>query len=118
MRLHLPSTAVLVFLSTVAVAEAANPTLLAETGAFLLGNALRCDVPADRVQRASKIIRDMIAAASQNTSEEKVAHARFSDLFLANAYPAANGNAWIPPCTVVVTQFERLEQHHQQAGLN
>jgi hypothetical protein len=23
-----------------------------------------------------------------------------------------------PPCKVVIAQFERLERHHQQAGLN
>jgi hypothetical protein len=24
----------------------------------------------------------------------------------------------IPPCKVVIAQFERLERHHQQAGMN
>jgi hypothetical protein len=24
----------------------------------------------------------------------------------------------IPPCTVVITQFDRLERHHQQAGMD
>jgi hypothetical protein len=24
----------------------------------------------------------------------------------------------IPPCTEVITQFDRLERHHQQAGIN
>jgi len=24
----------------------------------------------------------------------------------------------IPPCKVVIAQFERLEQHHQQAGMH
>jgi hypothetical protein len=36
------------------VAEAANPTLLAETGGFLLGNAHRCGVAVERVERALK----------------------------------------------------------------
>jgi hypothetical protein len=24
----------------------------------------------------------------------------------------------IPPCKAVIAQFERLERHHQQAGMN
>jgi hypothetical protein len=24
----------------------------------------------------------------------------------------------IPPCTVVITQFDRLERHHKQAGMD
>jgi hypothetical protein len=24
----------------------------------------------------------------------------------------------IPPCEVVISQFERLERHHRQAGMN
>ena len=32
-------------LASIHVAEAADPTLLAETGAYLLGNAYRCGVP-------------------------------------------------------------------------
>jgi hypothetical protein len=24
----------------------------------------------------------------------------------------------VPPCEVVISQFERLERHHRQAGMN
>ncbi len=45
-------TTVLILLLGIGVAEAANPTLLAETGGFLLGNAHRCGVAVERVERA------------------------------------------------------------------
>lgn len=37
------------------VAEAADPTQLAETGGFLLGNARRCGVAVERVESAGKM---------------------------------------------------------------
>jgi hypothetical protein len=46
------------------------------------------------------------------------ADSRFAAIFLASAFPNQNRNALIPPCTVVITQFDRLERHHQQAGIN
>jgi hypothetical protein len=42
------------------VAEAANPTLLAETGGFLLGSAHRCGVAFERVERAGNAIHHFI----------------------------------------------------------
>jgi len=48
----LPSQPALILLLGIGVAEAANPTLLAETGGFLLGNAHRCGVAVERVERA------------------------------------------------------------------
>ena len=50
----------MLLLSSISVAEAADPTLLAETGAFLLGNAYRCGVSTERVTRAGNVIRGMI----------------------------------------------------------
>ena len=43
---------------------AANPTRIAETGAFLLGNAYRCGIADERVLRAGKVIRELIVAAA------------------------------------------------------
>ena len=111
-------TAALLLLLGIGAAEAAEPTQLAETGAFLLGNAYRCGVSAERVSQAAKVIRDLIAAASTDASDEKAATSRFADVFVTNAYPKQGHPSLIPPCKVVITQFERLEQHHQQAGLN
>jgi hypothetical protein len=116
MRLLLALTATLVLLLTTEAANAADAMLLAETGGFLLGNAHRCDVSAARVLRAGKVIRDMIGIVSQNPSERDAADARFAEAFLLSFYLGQKGHELAPPCDVVVTQFERLERHHQQAG--
>lgn len=109
---------VVLLLSNIDLAAAADPIQLAETGAFLLGNAYRCGVPVERVSHAAQIVQDLTVAASRGASEEKAAASRFAEIFVKSAYPDQTGQELIPPCKVVVTQFERLEQHHQQAGLN
>jgi hypothetical protein len=99
-------------------ANAADPMLLAIDGGFLLGNAYRCGVPTERVKRAGLVVHDFIVAAAYSAKEEAAANARFAKSFLAGAYPARDRSALIPPCDVVISQFGRLERHHQQAGLN
>ena len=110
------TTALLLFLG-VGVAEAADATRLAETAGFLLGNAHRCGVPIERVDHAGKVIHDLIGAASYDSTEEAAADARFVEIFRASAVPDPD-DALIPPCAVVVAQFERLERHHRQSGMN
>jgi hypothetical protein len=108
------TTALLLLLGT-GVAKAADPTMLAETGGFLLGNAHRCSVPAERVERAGKVIHDLIAVAARNSSEVAAANSRFAEIFLMSAVPDQDQGAF-PSCTVVIQQFERLERHHEQFG--
>jgi hypothetical protein len=114
------SAAIITFLVGIgAAAEAGSTsTRLAETGAFLLGNAYRCGVPAARVAHAAKVIQDLMVAAASDTTEEKAAASRFAEVFSTAAYPSRSGDALSPPCNAVITQFERLERHHQQAGLD
>jgi hypothetical protein len=97
-------------------ATAANPTRIAETGAYLLGNAHRCGVADDRVVRAGKVIRELIVAAADDASEQTAAKSRFAEIFRESARAEGNGRTPIPPCGTVVTQFERLEQFHDQTG--
>ena len=97
-------------------AGAANPTRIAETGAYLLGNAHRCGVADDRVVHAGKVIRELIAAAADDASEQTAAKSRFAEIFRESARAEGNGRVQIPPCQTVVTQFERLEQFHDQTG--
>jgi hypothetical protein len=96
-------------------ADAADSTLLAETGGFLLGNARRCGVPVERVERAGKVVHDFIVAAAEDANEAAAADSRFSEIFIASALPEPDPDAF-PSCTVVIQQFDRLEQHHEQAG--
>ena len=109
------TTAVLLLLGA-GVAEAADSTGLAETGGFLLGNAHRCGVQTERVAQAGKVIHDLIVAASYDLTEEAAADSRFAQIFMASAFPDQDGDALVPPCKVVIAQFERLERHHQQIG--
>jgi hypothetical protein len=110
MRLYpiLATSALLLFSTEVAIA--ANSTSIAETGAYLLGNAHRCGVPDERVVRAGKVIRELIIAASDNPKEQMAAKSRFAEIFRAAARPDGDGHGLTPPCKTVLTQFERLEQ--------
>ena len=110
-------TALLSF-SIIGLAKAADPILLAETGGFLLGNAQRCGVPNARVQQAGKVLHNVIVSASSDPSEEDAAASRFAAIFMASAYPDRESAALIPACRIVIVQFQRLEHHHQQAGMN
>jgi hypothetical protein len=112
----IPAAAALLFCASGA-AMAANPTRIAETGAFLLGNAHRCGVTDDRVVRAGKVIRELIVAAADDASEQTAAKSRFAEIFRESARPEGNGRTPIPPCATVVTQFERLEQFHDRVGV-
>jgi hypothetical protein len=55
MHALLPLATGALLLSSISVAEAAAPVLLAETGAYLLGTAERCGVPTEQVVRAGGI---------------------------------------------------------------
>jgi len=116
MRPSLAVTTAVLLLLGAGVAKAADSTQLAETGGFLLGNAHRCGVPTDRVEHARKVIHDLIVAASYDPTEKAAADSRFAQIFVASAFPDQEGDALIPPCKVVIAQFERLERHHQQIG--
>jgi len=97
------------------VAEAADPMLLAETGGFLLGNAHRCGVPIERVERAGKVIHGFIEIAADDPSEAAAADRRFAEILQASTLPQPDRHAFAS-CAVVIQQFERLERHHEQAG--
>jgi hypothetical protein len=97
------------------VAEAADPMLLAETGGFLLGNAQRCGVPVERVERAGKVIHGFIEIAADDPSKAAAADRRFAEILLASTLPERDPHA-SASCAVVIQQFQRLERHHEQAG--
>jgi hypothetical protein len=107
----------LVLLLGIGMADAADPTQLAETGGFLLGNARRCGVPIERVESAGKMIHDFISAAARDSNEAAAADSRFSEIFRASALPDQDPDAF-PSCNVVIQQFDRLERHHDQTRRN
>jgi hypothetical protein len=116
MRAFIPLATGALLLSSLTVAEAADPVLLAESGAYLLGNAQRCGVSTDRVLRAGRVIQNIIGSLSAESSEKEAAGARFVSLFFSSAHPSRDTEVLVPACDEVVAQFERLERHHRQAG--
>ena len=116
MRMVLFFIACGLLLSATQAFAAASSTRIAETGAYLLGNAHRCGVADERVVRAGKVIRDLIVAAADDESERKAAKSRFTEIFRSNADADSSGRALPPPCKTVVMQFERLEHFHQNIG--
>lgn len=116
MRSILALTLPVIALTSIGIAEAADPMLLAETGGYLLGNAHRCGVPIERVQGAERVIHDFIVSTAKDASEVAVADSRFAAIFVASARPDPDPDAF-PSCTVVIQQFERLEKHHEQARM-
>jgi hypothetical protein len=116
MRSTFALTTSLLCLLGLGVANAADPTQLAATGGFLLGNAHRCGVAVERVERAGKVIHSFIVAAAKDWSEAEAADSRFAEIFLATSLPNQDAEAF-PSCAVVIQQFDRLEHHHQQLGM-
>ena len=110
MRSILAGASALLFLGG-AVAEPADPTQLAETGAYLLGNARRCGVADARVEHAGTAIRDLIVVAARDSTEAAAAESRFVEIFSALAAPSQDREGF-PSCKVVIARFERLEGHH------
>ena len=106
MRSTFAFTTALLLLLGIGVANAA-------TGGFLLGNAHRCGVAVERVERAGKVIHDFIVAAAKDSSEAAAADSRFAAIFLATSLPSQDRDAF-PSCAVVIQQFDRLERHHDQ----
>jgi hypothetical protein len=118
MRPTLAVTTGLLLLLGSGIAMAADSALIAQTAGFLLGSAHRCGVPTDRVEHAEKVIHRLIVAASYDPTEEAAANSRFAETYRASAFADQDGDVLIPRCKVVIAQFERLERHHHQAGLN
>jgi len=96
MRPTLVVATALLLLSGNGVAKAADPTRLAETGGFLLGNAHRCGIETERVEYAGTVIHDMIVSASYDPIEEAAADSRFARIFMASAFPGQDGDVVDP----------------------
>ena len=117
--MHVLSTVAIsaVILSGTGIAAAANSIRIAETGAVLLGNALRCGVADERVVRAGKIIRELMIAASDDPNQRMAAKSRFAEMFRSAAQAEGSVRLLNPPCKVILSQFDRLEHLSDSSGL-
>jgi hypothetical protein len=88
---------------------------LAETGAYLLGNAHRCGLADERVEHAGTGIRDLIVVAARDSAEAAAAESRFVQIFSAIAAPIQDRDAF-PSRKIVIARFERLEGRHQETS--
>jgi hypothetical protein len=68
------------------------------------------------VTHAKTAIRDLIVVAARDSIEAAAAASRLAEIFSALAVPSEDRDGF-PACKVVIARFERLEGHHQQAGL-
>lgn len=108
--------------TTVAALLIASPSSsdadrIAANGGFLLGNAQRCGIAAERVERASRLIRELVLAAARDESEEENARGRLAAFFLVSAAPedGKSKKTLIASCKLVAWEFEQFERH-QLAG--
>jgi hypothetical protein len=90
------TAATALLLSGSAVAEPANPTQLAETAAYLLGNAHRCGVADERVEHAGTAIRDLIIVAARDSAEAAAAESRFVEISRRSLPQAKTGTGSRP----------------------
>lgn len=84
---------------------------LAATGGFLVGNAHRCGIATDRVVRAGQTIRELIAAAAQDSDEQQAATERFAKFFMATAVPEKGEGKLVASCDIVTSEFQKFESH-------
>src|SRR5205823_2717405 len=107
--------------TTVAALLIASPSSsdadrLAANGGFLLGNAQRCGIAAERVERAAQLIRELVLAASRDEHEEEDARGRLAAFFLVSAVPddGKDKKKLVASCKLVTAEFEQLERHQPQ----
>ncbi|HKS90195.1 MAG TPA: hypothetical protein VJR70_12200 [Stellaceae bacterium] len=102
--------------ATVATLLIASPSLtdadrLAANGGFLLGNAQRCGIESQEVERAGRLIRGLIAAATADSDDEQAAVARFAAFFLVSAVADPKREKLVASCSIVKSELKRLEAH-------
>lgn len=104
--------------ATVAALLVASPSVstadhIAADGEFLLGNAHRCGVASERIDRARQLIRGLIVAANDGDDHGAEADSmnRFNEFFMISALPADRPDEPVASCDAVAGELARLERH-------
>ncbi len=100
----------------IASPSATDADRLAANGGFLLGNAHRCGIQGERVERAGQLVRDLIVAAAEDAQEQDAATARFARFFVVSAFIDPIAAKPVASCRVVAREFEQLERHQPAAA--
>jgi hypothetical protein len=109
--------------TTVAALLVASPSStdadrLAANGGFLLGNAQRCGIAAERVERAGQLIRELVLAAARDEREEEESKGRLAAFFLVSAAPDDGKKTddakkrLVVSCRLVKSEFTQFERYH------
>jgi hypothetical protein len=107
--------------TTVAALLIASPSIsdadrIAANGGFLLGNAHRCGIATERITRAGRLIRGLIAAATADDKDEDAARTRFAAFFLVSAVGDPAAEKLVVSCRIVASELSRLERHAVKAA--
>jgi hypothetical protein len=106
--------------TTVAALLIASPSQsdadhIAADGGFLLGNAHRCAIASDRIVHAGRVIRGLIAAASDDAKADAAATKRFTEFFVVSAFADPNDEP-AASCVVVADELARLDKHQTKSA--
>lgn len=102
--------------TTVAALLIANPSVsdadrIAANGGFLLGNAHRCGIETSRIVHAGRIVRGLIAAATDDGKDDTAATTRFAEFFVVSAFADPSTEKLSVSCTKVAGELAKLEKH-------
>jgi len=113
-------TATTVAALLVASPSASDADRLAANGGFLLGNAQRCGIADERVERVGLLIRELVVAAARDEQEEENAKGRLAAFFLVSVVPDGGKGKKEPvaSCKLVINEFEQFERHQPQFRLS
>ena len=94
---------------TIGTTQAATSLSIAERSGFLLGAAMHCGVPGDRIVEVGQRMMTVIAGDKDDAQAAATASKRFAEFFVATS-TADEGKTTIR-CNAVSAEFARLERH-------
>lgn len=92
-------------------AQAGEASDLASRGGFLLGNAYRCGIKAEKLQSSAQLIHDLSAALAGDDGETTEADKTFAERFVVSAVGGSLGSL-LPSCASIKRELAQLEHHN------
>ena len=96
-------------------AQAGEASDVAERGAFLIGHAYRCGVPAEQLQSTAQLVHDLSGALAADDDEKTAADKVFAERFVVSAVADSTGQP-LPSCAAVKRELAELERHDPEAA--